>query len=56
MEKKFSEGFMQDLGDLMKMCAEADTDNFTLKMDINGKTLGIDITFFIVESDWNEVE
>lgn len=49
MDKIYSEGFMQDMADLILACAENETDNVELSIDFNGKTLKINITFSIDE-------
>ena len=49
MNKEFTEGFMQNLGDLLEYCAENNTDSLELDFDINGKPLKVDITFSIGE-------
>lgn len=47
MNKEFSEGFMHDIADLLKMCSDNNTDNMELEFDIGGKTLNVNITFSI---------
>lgn len=47
MDKKFSEGFMQDIADLLELCSENKTDGMELYFDINGNALKVDITFEI---------
>lgn len=47
MDKEFSEGFMQDIADLLEFCLENKTDGMELCFDINGNALKIDITFEI---------
>ena len=49
MAKEFSEGFMQDIADLLEVCSENKTDNIELYFNINGKTLKMDITFEIID-------
>lgn len=44
-DKKFSEGFMYDIADLLELCMENHTDNIGLTFEINGKVLDLDITF-----------
>lgn len=47
MDKEFSEGFMQDIADLLEYCLENKTDGMELCFDINGNTLKVDIAFEI---------
>ena len=49
MDKKFSEGFMHDIGYLLGMCMEGNTDTVELDFDINGNQLNVEITFSIKE-------
>ena len=51
MNKKFSEGFIQGIVDLMELCVENETDNVDLNFEFNGKKLQVSILF-----DLNEVE
>lgn len=46
-DKEFSEGFMYDLADLLKLCMENKTDNVDLCFDFNGTALGVNITFSV---------
>lgn len=52
MDKEFSKGFVQDIGDLLEFCKNNETDNVSLKMDISGHTLVMDIQFKIKEEEW----
>ncbi|SHK34354.1 hypothetical protein [Hespellia stercorisuis] len=45
MEKEFSEGFMHNIADLLDICAKNNTDNVDLEIDVNGRTLKVNITF-----------
>lgn len=54
--KKFSEGFLHDMADLIDLCMENDTDNLEVKIPINGKTLNIEICFSIDEAKAGVVE
>ena len=45
--KDFSEGFMHDIADLLKVCMENQTDNVGLTFEINGNVLDLDITFSV---------
>ena len=47
MDKNFSNGFMQDIADLLEACMENKTDNVDLDFEINGIHLGVNITFSI---------
>lgn len=47
MDKKFTEGFMHDMGDLLQFCVENKTDNIDLEFVINGNKLKINITFSV---------
>jgi hypothetical protein len=49
MDKEFSEGFMQDLADLLEFCMENKTDSMELDFNYGGKHLKVDITFSISE-------
>lgn len=49
MDKDFSEGFMHDMADLMLICIDHNTDNLAIELDINGKTLEIEISFKVEE-------
>lgn len=49
MDKEFSDGFMQDIAELLQVCLENKTDNIELYFNINGKTLKMDITFEIID-------
>ena len=51
MEKEFSEGFMNDIADLLKLCIENNTDNIGLNFNINGRKLNMDIIFSIIILD-----
>lgn len=37
MDKKFSEGFMHDIADLLEICSGGNTDTIELSFDVNGK-------------------
>ena len=54
MDKKFSEGFMHDIGYLLGMCMEGNTDTAELDFDINGNQLNVEITFSIKEGGAEE--
>ena len=47
MNKEFTEGFMQNLGDFLEYCVENNTDSLELDFDINGNPLKVEITFSI---------
>lgn len=47
MNKKFSEGFMHDMADLLEVCTKGKTDTVELDFDINGNQLNVEITFSI---------
>ena len=47
MNKAFSEGFMQDIADLLEYCVENKTDSVELNFEINGTKLQVDIAFSI---------
>lgn len=47
MNKKFSEGFMHDMADLLEVCMKEKTDTVGLDFDINGNQLNVEITFSI---------
>lgn len=47
MDKKFSEGFMLDMADLMEVCMKGKTDTVELDFDINGEQLNVEITFSV---------
>ena len=54
MNKKFSEGFMHDMADLLEACMKGNTDTVELDFDINGNQLNIEITFSIKEGGAEE--
>ena len=54
MNKEFSEGFMHDIGYLLGMCMEGNTDTVELDFDINGNQLHIEITFSVKERETDE--
>lgn len=45
--KEFSNGFMQDLADLLEFCMKNKTDSMELDFDYGGKHLKVDITFSV---------
>lgn len=47
MDKEFSEGFMQDLADLLELCMKNKTDSMELDFDYSGKHLKVDISFSV---------
>lgn len=49
MNKKFSDGFMLDMADLLEICMDNRTDSIDLDFDINGQRLNIEITFSVKE-------
>ena len=49
MEKEFSEGFMQDLADLLQYCMENKTDSVELGFDYDKTYLQVNITFSVKE-------
>lgn len=49
MNKNFSEGFIHDMADLMQLCVDNNTDNLAIELDINGKTLKIEMSFKVEE-------
>ena len=51
MNKEFSDGFMQDISDLLQYCCENKTDNLELEFNINGTLLNVDITFSIIKEE-----
>lgn len=51
MDKKFSEGFMHDIADLLEMCRNRNTDNVELFFDINDKTLNVKMIFSVASSE-----
>ena len=50
MDKKFSEGFMHDIADLLEICSEGNTDAIDLSFDVNGKKLNVEMIFSVVSS------
>lgn len=46
-DKEFSDGFMQDLADLLQYCMENNTDSVELGFYYNEKRLQVDITFSV---------
>lgn len=51
MDKEFSEGFMNDIADLLYLCKKNNTDNIELNFNINGRQLNINITFSVRKLD-----
>lgn len=49
MNKKFSDGFMQDLADLLEICVNNGTDSIDLGFEINGQRLNAAIIFSVEE-------
>lgn len=47
METVFSDGFMQDIANLLEFCLETKRDNVELFFNINDSTLKINIAFEI---------
>lgn len=45
--KEFSNGFMQDLADLLELCMKNNTDSMELDFDYSGKHLKVDISFLV---------
>ena len=54
MDKKFSEGFMHDIGYLLGMCMEGKTDTVELDFDINGNQLHVEIIFSVKAGETDE--
>lgn len=50
MDKKFSEGFIRDLGNILQLCVDGNTDSITLKFEVNGKQLHVDMTFYVEDN------
>lgn len=50
MDKKFSEGFLRDLGDVLQLCMDGNTDSITLQFEVNGKQLTVDMTFYVEDN------
>lgn len=46
--KKFSVGFMEDIGNILEFCRDNETDNVSLEIDVGGHTLVVDIQFKIM--------
>ena len=51
MDKEFSKGFLHDMGELLEMCVENETDNVILTFMINDIELKTDITFSIAHKN-----
>lgn len=47
VEKEFSEGFMQDLANLLQYCMENKTDSVKLGFNYDKTYLQVDITFLV---------
>lgn len=47
MDKEFSNGFMQDIADLLEFCLETKQDDLELVFDVDDNTLKINIAFEI---------
>ena len=48
-EKEFTQGFVNDIADLLKLCIENNTDSVILNQDFGKGKLTIDITFSVSE-------
>ena len=48
---EFSEGFIHDLGYLLKLCCMNHTDNLDVGFEFNGNRLNVNFTFNIPEDD-----
>ena len=49
MNKEFSDGFMQDIAELLELCMNNGTDGVELTFYIKGKELTLDLTFSVKE-------
>ena len=49
MNREFSDGFMQDIAELLELCANNETDGVELTFNIKGKALTLDLTFTVNE-------
>ena len=49
-DREFSEGFIRDLGSILQLCADGNTDCITLQFEVNGKQLHVDMKFYVEES------
>lgn len=49
MNKDFSQGFCNDIGDLLQACHDNKTDTVEIEMEVAGKLLTIELTFKISE-------
>ena len=49
MSREFQEEFMHTLGELMKMCADCNTDTIELGFDTNGTKWSVEMIFKIDE-------
>ncbi len=49
MNKELSQGFMNDMADLLEVCVKGNTDTIELDFNINGTQLNVEITFSIKE-------
>lgn len=50
MERDFSDGFVDDLLYLIRLCMANDTDNVRLSREIDGTVISVDMTFSIEDS------
>ena len=55
MDKNFSNGFMQDIADLLEVCMKNKTDNVDLDFEINRIHLGVNITFSIRKPNQTDI-
>lgn len=46
-EKTFSDGFIDDIVDLIKLCIANNTDNVQLSKEIDGVVISVDMAFSI---------
>lgn len=49
MNKKFSKEFLNEVGELLQICLENNTDNIDIRMEVNGKILKISFSFSVEE-------
>lgn len=51
VNKEFSNGFIQDLADVIDSCIENQTDGATIKFEFDGRILNVEMKFSVEEDD-----
>lgn len=51
VNKEFSNGFIQDLADVINSCIENQTDSATIKFEFDGRILNVEMKFSVDEDN-----